>query len=274
MRPDRPDDSGSGGQPVGIGIEQPFEVPECLLNCPDDFSKAVKNGIISSAGDYPPLKRYLEGKLSIHLHFIIHDRKGEQSLGDYCILLESKFREDYLRRGGHLFEPSAHPDTQTHGVRGGHGEQLVFVVRVQFLENPKITIFRVRSRIRLQLAEFCNCVAMNPLQAPERGLEFVRPVIDREKGFLVREVAASQSPGEIVKRASGVVDAVTDDSGPIGLQGRLKDIEPPDILTLFSIVFGEDRIGVVIEKSSTLFAERFQMFACPTHFVPAFLEDG
>jgi len=77
-----------GFKPVGMTANTPVEEGYCIIDCPQDFSKIVSDGIIAARGDDSPLERYIKAELSIHFHLGIRTTgTGEKELCDYCIIV-------------------------------------------------------------------------------------------------------------------------------------------------------------------------------------------
>lgn len=269
MCPDRPDVL--AGEPIGVVNDKLLEAPCYIVDCLQDLSKGVADETISGCLDDSPFKRYVEGKLSLHLHLRISTIRGQNDLGKYCVLFASGLGKINVKlEDGNRAVHNVDAYTGTLGHRCGHSEQLMFVSRVQFLKRPEQTAYRIRSSVRLQLADFCARTFVNPAQSPFHIVELLEGIVDRKHSLSVGEIAASQSPRDVVERAPNIVNAVADDCGPTCLWERLKDIQPEQILGLFSVVFGSDRIGIATQKSLTFCVEGVEVFFPSTKLVPTF----
>ena len=172
--------------------EKPLEIQDYYFDSVEDFIKALANFKIFAITDKSTLKLYAKGKLEFH----IHARFWRVSVfNDYRAILDVAL--DGLVRDQHL--PRA---TKVSGARYhcGHGDQLVFISRVQFLKEPENCALWIRSRIWLQRFDIRERIGMDrlPLEAPLRAIPIVFGTINRKLTDTVVKMAASQSPSDII----------------------------------------------------------------------------
>jgi len=118
---------------VRVCDEKPLEIQDYYFDSVEDFIKALANFKIFAITDKSTLKLYAKGKLEFH----IHARFWRVSVfNDYRAILDVAL--DGLVRDQHL--PRA---TKVSGARYhfGHGDQLVFISRVQFLRSQRTVRF-------------------------------------------------------------------------------------------------------------------------------------
>ena len=245
-----------------MSANTPFKEGYYIIDCPQDFSKMMSDGIIAGRGDHRPLERYIKAELSVHFHLGIA-RTGEKELCDYCIVVGSGIRGE-----------NAFLDTGfSGGICPNWGEQLVFVSRVQLLKKPERIKFLVRSVIRLQCANLCDSVDMEVFQSPERFLELGATIANNEERVPILDAATSECPSEIIESAPRIVDTITNQKGPMFFIKRFGTPNLVQVLKLFIIVVTDNGIGLAIEEDRDFVVQQFKVFLSTGQFVPT-LDQG
>jgi len=265
-----------------MSANTPFKEGYYIIDCPQDFSKMMSDGIIAGRGDHRPLERYIKAELSVHFHLGIRTaRTGEKELCDYCIVVGSGIRGEnaFLDTNQLRIYRSVRMDriVNADGFSGGicpnWGEQLVFVSRVQLLKKPERIKFLVRSVIRLQCANLCDSVDMEVFQSPERFLELGATIANNEERVPILDAATSECPSEIIESAPRIVDTITNQKGPMFFIKRFGTPNLVQVLKLFIIVVTDNGIGLAIEEDRDFVVQQFKVFLSTGQFVPT-LDQG
>jgi hypothetical protein len=123
----------------------------------------------------------------------------------------------------------------------------------------------------LQPSDFCDRIGMHPSESRQPSL--LEPGGFQKDGperLSVIEIAASQSPRDVIEGTSGVVNTVADDACQPLLRNRLKNLQPEQILALVRIEFSNNTVGLRIQELRDLRVKRLRMFFGATQLVPAF----
>src|SRR5271166_1858516 len=165
---DRPDDNLRvlNAHPIRVLSNEFVEPQEYFFDDLADFENARYNLKIVGVADDSALEQYCRGKLDFHFHIWIV-RSG--NLYKYCVRLN--FADSILRNSGGIKAADGVLRRICDGL--AHGDEFVFVSRVQFLQEPQRMSLWIRSIVRLKLADFCESVRVNTLQSPIGVLKFV-----------------------------------------------------------------------------------------------------
>jgi hypothetical protein len=211
-------------------------------------------------------ERYIKGYVIPHFHVLIWDVKRNVDVGDYCIVIKRALpkSEEWPIGAGEV-------DYRLFGYGLRHSEQLMFVSCIKVVQQPKGMKFRVRSVIRLQLAQFCECAKMNASEFPFNPI-VERPDVtkNRKKRVAVGNIASRQMPCKVVQCTPGIMESVPENKSKPTLRDRLGYLHPEEIFALFRIEFSFDSIGIGIEESLDFRVERLGVFFGAAQFVPTF----
>lgn len=258
--------------PIGMGGDQAVESFDYVIDRPKDCLERIPNWEDLIRGDNSPLKRYIEGKLCVHMHLRVGaaSRDGELDCGDYCVVVGSAIRGERAVRRFHPWGKFGfdHAAVVEHVAEC---EQLVFIARVKVLKHPEKICLRVRSVIRLQHSDLCDRLMMelpqsvkSPRSKADCGLE------NRPHGVAVSEIGASEPPSDIIKGRASVMDTISYHQRP--MSGRQRSLMPDSekIPGLFSIVLTEKEVGLAFQECGDFFVKAFKMFLSTTQFMPTF----
>src|SRR5713101_7898148 len=142
MRTDRPDVLRN---PMGVSHKDSLKKPDRNFDSPERFGDKSDDTVVDAGSTKDvAVENYKRGKLKLHFHIRI------RGFGEYCIVLKG-----LLDRGirNQDIAPALKGSSSRDRLR--HGDQLVFIFRVQFLKQPENTVIRIRSLVRLQVANYC-----------------------------------------------------------------------------------------------------------------------
>ncbi len=266
MVPDRPDGSGN---PRGIVLNQSLEMPEYTVDGIDDLTKATAYGIDCGGPGNVTIERYVEGEVGFHFHIFVWDADRDRHLGNYCIRLKWPI-DDSSREDTSI--GAARPDRTLIRKNLGCGEQLVFISRVKFLKEPESLCLWIRSEVRLQLVDFCDRRPMpDAFDPPITAEPLMLSQTDRERDSFVGKIATGESPCDVIKNGSSIMNTIADDECPASLRNWLKRIEPEQILQLMCVEFGAGYTGFIPQKNRDFLVKSIKVFAPSIQLVPTFL---
>ena len=154
----------------------------------------------------------------------------------------------------------------------GCGEQLVFISRVKFLKEPESLCLWIRSEVRLQLVDFCDRRPMpDAFDPPITAEPLMLSQTDRERDSFVGKIATGESPCDVIKNGSSIMNTIADDECPASLRNWLKRIEPEQILQLMCVEFGAGYTGFIPQKNRDFLVKSIKVFAPSIQLVPTFL---
>src|SRR5208283_5337733 len=263
--------TGSLRNPSRIADDELIEPADDILDGIDDSGELLLNAASASKSADSFLEGYIEHDRCFHFHFGLQSASGERDFGQYCAIFEAA-----LAKQPDL--PRSIPSglyTETCAPRKAicHGEQLMFISRVQFFKEPEGLHLRIRSHVWLAPSDFAQCVWMDPvfeLSALDHLVKSRLRLVDRKQGAAVVELTPCESPSDVIEGASGVVDTIADHQSPSVLRYGFKDFELKEILRLFTIVSFVGGEGLRIEKGTHFRCNGVEMFFCPPNFLPAF----
>jgi|HubBroStandDraft_6_1064221.scaffolds.fasta_scaffold320191_3 hypothetical protein len=234
--------------PVGATHKDSLKESDRGFDSPKGLRDESDDAVVAARGSNSVwIENYKRGNLKFHFHVRV------SGFGEYCVMLEGC---------DHRIVGDQHLSFTADGLKAQkrfrHGDQLVFVSRVQFLKQPKRMMIRIGSLVRLQIADQCLHFGMHSSHSIRVKLSGVGA--NRKLGLGIGRIASGQSPSNIVEGAAGVVDRIAEDQSPVVLRHGFKHLKPRQILRLVRIMFDDDGIRIVSVESPKFRVERVQMF--------------
>jgi hypothetical protein len=193
-------------EPVEVAGEQFFKSEEDRFRGVENLVQGGPNNQFSRHNSL--LESYVKrGEVAPHFHIFVRDIRRNIDLGDYCIVLKRAMPKSKQRR-----VRMADEDYRLFGYGLRHSEQLVFISGIKVVQQPEGVARRVRSVIRLQLAQFCERIRMDTPKLSFCSVIETAPLEkDRKERIAIADVASGQSPSKIVQSAPGIMNRIPQD---------------------------------------------------------------
>src|SRR5688572_1753911 len=161
---------------------------------------------------------------------------------------------------------------------GGEHEVMVLVDDVQSMKNPQGLSGRVAADVvRLYRVEFLERLVRGTLESDSpcllcesgRWVACYGGLLDRELSSIIRlvPVGLDELPSKVVERGSEVVDAITEDGGPVG-GDWWRMLSGVEVLSSFVVRFSDESVSITVpEPTLPLVLESCQVDVCPRDFL-------